>query len=36
MNHAFDKHPEKCFGMKEPRNKENLKKFVKNVQDFIE
>jgi hypothetical protein len=25
MNHAYDRHAEKCFGMKENRNKESLK-----------
>lgn len=36
MNHAYDRHAKKCFGMKEIRNKENLKKFEKKVRSFIE
>ena len=36
MNHAYDRHAEKCFGMKENRNKENLKKFEKKARSFIE
>jgi hypothetical protein len=36
MNHGYDRHAEKCFGMKENRNKENLKKFEGNARDFIE
>ena len=29
MNHSYDGHAEKCFGIKENRNKENLQKFEK-------
>ena len=36
MNHSYDGHAEKCFGIKENRNKENLQKFEKNVRDYIE
>ena len=36
MNHAYDRHAEKCFGMKENRNKENLKKFEVKARSFIE
>lgn len=36
MNHAYDRHAEKCFGMKENRNKENLKKFEGKARGFIE
>ena len=36
MNHAYDRHAEKCFGMKENRNKENLKKFEGKARSFIE
>jgi hypothetical protein len=36
MNHAYDRHAEKCFGMKENRNKESLKKFEGNARGFIE
>lgn len=31
MNHAYDRHAEKCFGMKE-----NLQKFERKVRRFIE
>lgn len=36
INHAYDRHAEKCFGMKENRNKENLKKFEGKARGFIE
>ncbi len=36
MNHAYDRHAEKCFDMKENRNKENLKKFKEKARSFIE
>lgn len=36
MSHSYDGHAEKCFGIKENRNKENLQKFEKNVRDYIE
>ena len=36
MNHAYDRHAEKCFGMKENRNKENLQKFEGKARRFIE
>jgi hypothetical protein len=36
MAHSYDKHAEKCFGMKEDRNKENLKTFEGKVRDFLE
>ena len=36
MNHAYDRHAEKCFGMKENRNKENLKKFEGKARSHIE
>ena len=36
MNHSYDGHAKKCFGMQEPRNKQSLQKFEKNVRDYIE
>ena len=36
MNHAYDRHADKCFGMKENRNKENLIKFEGKARSFIE
>jgi len=36
MNQAYDRHAEKCFGMKENRNKENLKEFEGKALSFIE
>jgi len=36
MNHAYDRHAKKCFGMKENRNKESLKKFKGKARSFIE
>lgn len=36
MNHAYDRHAERCFGMKENRNKENLKEFEGKSRGFIE
>ena len=36
INHAYDRHAEKCFGMKENRNKENLQKFEGKARRFIE
>lgn len=36
MNHAYERHAEKCFGMKENRNKENLQKFEVKARKFIE
>ena len=36
MSHSYDGHAEKCFGIQENRNKENLQKFEKNVRDYIE
>ena len=36
MNHSYDGHAEKCFGMQENRNKESLKKFEGTVQDYIQ
>ena len=36
MNHQYDRHAEKCFGMKENRNKENLKEFGGKARSFIE
>ena len=36
MNHGYDKHAEQCFGMKENRNKENLKKFEEKIREFLE
>ena len=36
MNHAYDRHAEKCFGIKENRNKENLKEFEGKACSFIE
>jgi len=36
MNHAYDRHAEKCFGMKENRNKETLKEFEGKTRSFIE
>ena len=36
INHAYDGHAEKCFGMKENRNKENLKTFEGKARSFIE
>ena len=35
MNHAYNRHAEKCFGMKENRNKETLKKFEEKARSFI-
>lgn len=36
MSHSYDGHAEKCFGIQENRNKENLQKFEKDIQDYIE
>ena len=36
MNHSYDGHAEKCFGMQENRNKESLKKFEGKIQDYIQ
>ena len=36
MNHAYDRHAKKCFGMKQNRNKESLKKFKGKARSFIE
>lgn len=36
MNHAYDRHAEKCFGMKENRTKKNLQKFEEKARRFIE
>ncbi len=36
MNHAYDRHAEKCFDLKENRNKRNLKKFEGKTRSFIE
>jgi hypothetical protein len=36
MSHSYDGHAEKCFGIQENRNKENLQKFEKNIRDYIE
>ena len=36
MNHAYDRHAEKCFDMKENRNKKNLKEFEGKTRSFIE
>lgn len=36
MNHAYDRHAEKCFDLKENRNKRNLKEFEKKTRSFIE
>ena len=36
MSHSYDRHAEKCFGIQENRNKENLQKFEKNIRDYIE
>nr|YP_010283261.1 hypothetical protein MKU01_pgp113 [Psammodictyon constrictum]ULD16380.1 hypothetical protein [Psammodictyon constrictum] len=36
MNHAYDRHADKCFGMKENRNKENLIEFEGKARSFIE
>ena len=36
MNHSYDRHAKECFGMKENRNKENLKKFEEKVRSYIE
>lgn len=36
MNHAYDRHAKKCFGMNENRNKETLKKFEEKNRSFIE
>lgn len=35
MSHSYDGHAEKCFGIQENRNKENLEKFEKNIRDYI-
>ena len=36
MSHSYDGHAEKCFGIKENRNKGSLQEFEKNIQDYIE
>ena len=36
MNHAYDRHAKKYFGMQENRNKQNLEKFERKIRDFIE
>ena len=36
MNHEYDRHAEKCFGMKENRNKETLETFKGNARRLIE
>jgi hypothetical protein len=36
MNHAYDRHAEKCFGMQENRNKENSENFERKIRNFIE
>ena len=36
MNHACDRHLEKCFGMKENRNKQTLDKFICKTREFVE
>ncbi len=36
MNHSYDGHAEKCFGMQENRNKQSLQKFEKNIRDYVE
>ena len=35
MSHAYDRHAKKCFNMKLPRNKENLKEFERKTRSFI-
>lgn len=35
MNHAYDRHADKCFGMKESRNKQTLQTFKQKNQDYI-
>ena len=36
MNHSYDGHAEKCFGIQSNRNKENLQRFEKNIREYIE
>jgi len=36
MSHSYDRHAEKCFGIQDNQNTETLKKFEKNVRDYIE
>jgi len=36
MNHAYDRHAKKCFGMQENLNKQNLEKFERKIRDLIE
>ena len=36
MNYSFDNHAKKCFGIQENRNNESLKKFEKEIRDYIE
>ena len=36
MNHAYDRHAEKCFGMKENKNKQTLYKFICKAREFVE
>jgi len=36
MNHSYDKHAEKCFGMTENRNKASLQKFQSKIENFIQ
>ena len=36
MNHACDRHLEKCFGMKENINKQTLDKFICKTREFVE
>lgn len=35
INHAYDRHAEKCFGMKQNRNKESLEIFKQKNQGYI-
>lgn len=36
MNHSYEGHAKKCFGMKQNRNKESLKEFERKTCNYIE
>lgn len=36
MNHSYDRHSKKCFGMEGNQNKENVKEFDRKIRSFIE
>jgi len=36
MNHSYDGHAEKCFGMQENRNKQSLQNLKKKIRDYVE